>query len=72
MEKFFRKNTEAFLAGIAVLVIGIMSWLFIWSMVYVSQNLDSVFESMSAPTPTVSFNISGAQGLNLKGLVPQK
>jgi hypothetical protein len=70
MKIFFRKHVEGFLIGIALILVGVMLWCFAWGMIYVSQNLDSVFEPKSAGIQTVSFNLSGAQNLNLRGFVP--
>jgi CHASE3 domain sensor protein len=68
---FFRKHLEQFLVGLAVLLIGIMASCFVWGVIYLSQNLDSVFTSKSAEVKTVSFDLSGARNLNLRGLLPQ-
>ena len=70
MEAFFRKHVEKFLMGLAVILVGIMLWCFVWSMIYISQSLDSVFESGSTGVQTVSFNLSGAKSLNLRGFAP--
>ncbi len=70
MEIFLRKHTEGFLTGVAVALTIITFWGFIWGIIYVSQNLDSVFTSKPAGMQTISFNLSEAQNLNLKGLVP--
>jgi hypothetical protein len=71
MQIFVRKHIEGFLIGSAVLLVGVLLWCFFWSMSYVSQSLDSVFETKSAGTQTVSFDLSGAQKLNLRGMAPQ-
>ena len=55
--------------SIALALIGGMLWCFIWGIIYVSQNLDDVFASRSGVIQTVSFNLSGARSLNLKGLI---
>jgi hypothetical protein len=44
---------------------------FVWGIVFVSEDLDSVFGSKPAATQTVNFNLSGAGNLNLRGLVQQ-
>ena len=48
MEATFRKHIEGFLVGFAVILIAAMIGYFMWGMVYISQNLDSVFESKTA------------------------
>jgi|GEM_PF-1156694 predicted thioredoxin/glutaredoxin len=68
---FFRKHMEQFLVGLAVLLIGIMASCFVWGVIYLSQNLDSVFSSKSAEIKIVSFDLSDAKNLNLRGLLPQ-
>jgi len=55
----------------AVILVGIMVYCFVWGMIYISQNLDAVFESKPIGVATVSFNLSGAASLNLRGLAPQ-
>ena len=67
---FFRKHIEEFLLGIALILIGVMLWCFIWGIIYVSQNLSSVFKSGPAEGQTTSFNLPGAENLNLRGSVP--
>ena len=55
--------------GFAIALIAIIVSCFAWGMIYISENLDSVFESKPTVAQTVNFNISGAQNLNLRGLV---
>ena len=69
MKFFFRKHLEGFLVGFTIVLVGIMAFCFVWGITYVSQNLDSVFEARSAETQTISFNLSGAKSLDLRGLV---
>ena len=47
MEIFFRKHIEEFLMGFAVILLGVMIFSFVWGMIYLSENLDSVFEPSS-------------------------
>ena len=70
MEIFFRKHVEEFLIGFAIALIGVMLACFMWGMVYISESLDSVFESKPTTAQTVNFNLTGAQSLNLRGLAP--
>lgn len=71
MEIFFRKHIEECLAACAVILIGVIIGCFVWGMTYISQNLDAVFEPRPVAVQIISFNLSGAQSLNLKGLVSQ-
>jgi membrane-bound acyltransferase YfiQ involved in biofilm formation len=70
MEIFFRKYVEEFLIGFAIVLIGVILTCFVWGMIYISESLNSVFESKPTVAQTVNFNLSGAQNLNLRGLVP--
>ena len=71
MENFFRKHIEGFLTVLALVMVGAMVACFVWGIVFVSEDLDSVFGSKPAATQTVNFNLSGAGNLNLRGLVQQ-
>lgn len=56
--------------GFTVILLGVMIFSFVWGMIYLSESMDSVFEPSSAAANTTGFNLSGAQNLNLRGLVP--
>ncbi len=71
IESFFRKHTEEFLIGFAVVLALVMIGWFIWGMIFISENLDSVFMAKTPPVKTTSFNLQGAQNLDLKGLAPR-
>lgn len=70
MEIFFRKHIEEFLIGFTIVLLSAMVVSFFWGMVYLSESLDNVFEAAPVATKVASFNLPGAQALNLRGLVP--
>lgn len=70
MQAFIRKHIEGFLILAAVVLIGVMAFSFIWGLTFASESVNSVFQPPSAAPPAAGFNISGAQHLNLHGLVP--
>jgi hypothetical protein len=69
MEIFFKQHTEEFLLASAMVLVGVMAWCFIWGMIFLSENLNDIFALPGAGAPVASFNLSGAQSLNLKGLL---
>jgi hypothetical protein len=71
MEIFFRKHIEGFLVAFAIVLIAAMVGCFAWSMTYISESLDAVFEPRPNATQMIGFDLSGAQSLNLRGLVSQ-
>jgi hypothetical protein len=70
MKSFIRKHSEGFLFAGVILLIGVMIGSFIWTIVFTSESVNSVFELPSSAVSVTSFNLSGAQHLNLRGLVP--
>jgi hypothetical protein len=68
MKLFFKRHTEGFLTTFAILLVGITAWCFIWGMAFLVQNLNDIFAAPAIGAQTVSFNLSGAQSLSLKGL----
>jgi hypothetical protein len=69
MKAFLKKHTEGILTASAIFLIGVTAWCFIWGMVFLSQSLDTIFASPTGGPGTVSFNLMGAQSLDLKGLM---
>ena len=69
MKLFLKRHTEGFLTASAIFLVGVTAWCFIWGMTFLLQNLDDIFEAPTVGAQTVNFNLSGAQNLNLKGLL---
>lgn len=69
MITFIRKNLEGFLIAATIILVGVMASCFVWGIVYVSQNLNAALQFKPAVPQATNFNITGAQKLNLHGLV---
>ena len=69
MRSFLGKHLELVLIVSTVVLVGVMAFCFVWSIVFASQNLNAVFQFKATVPQTAGFNLTGAQQLNLRGLV---
>lgn len=69
MKTFIRKHLEGSLIFGTIILIGVLAFSLFWSLTFVSQSVDSVFQSAKPGVQAVDFNISGAEHLNLRGAV---
>jgi len=71
MKKLLRKYPETVLITLAIAFIAIIILYFTWGVGAVVGQVDRVEDSNGAGGGTASFNLQGAQQLNLRGLVSQ-
>jgi len=69
MWKFFKNHSELILAGLTVIFLVIMVAYFFWGIGTLFANLNRSLNAGNAEKVPVGFNLKGAAGLDLRGLV---
>ena len=71
MKSFLRKYEEPLLVVCALLLICLIVAYFVWGIGYVFSEANSALSTNGTSNKGATFNISGAQMLNTRGLVSQ-
>jgi hypothetical protein len=71
MKNFFRKYEEASLVVLALLLVAFIVIYFAWGIGYVVSETDNALDAQGVVAQNGGFNLTGAQMLNLHGLVSQ-
>ena len=73
MQKLFKKHPEAILTVLAIIFLGIIGTYVAWGVGDVGGYVNNALNAKIDVNSYVGFNLSGAQALNLRGLVkPQQ
>lgn len=68
MKQFLKKAEDFALAGIALLIVGILAGFFVRGILFLVQNLSLVITPPSGDQAQASFKLDEAAKLDLKGL----
>jgi len=69
MKHFLRKYPETILIFLVALFLGIIIWSFVWGVGQVVGEVDRASNTKVDAGTAVGFDLKGAQGLDLRGLV---
>ncbi|HUX35461.1 MAG TPA: hypothetical protein VMV71_00320 [Candidatus Paceibacterota bacterium] len=69
MEKFLRSKNELILTAVGILLLILLIFIFIWSINFLAINISAAITSGKSSKASANFDLTGAQRLNLKGLV---
>ncbi len=67
-KNFFKTYQEWFLAGIAIVFLAVLVWIFIWGITNLTIDFGKALTPASAKNQKLNFDLEGASRLNLKGL----
>jgi hypothetical protein len=71
MKQFLKQHLRQSLAAAAFVFLGIIAAFFIWGIATISLSISKVTNSAPQGPNATAFNLKGAAGLDLKGLIKQ-
>ena len=69
MQSFLKKHSDGAITALAGVFIVMLAWSFIWGIMNLASEINRVFNFSPAAVQSSGFDIKGAAGLDLKGLV---
>ena len=69
MEKFLRSKNELILGTVGILLLAALIFIFGWGINFLAANISTAITSGKSGKASANFDLTGAQRLNLKGLV---
>ena len=68
MNKFIKYQYELILGAVAVVLLGILIWIFVWGIGFLAGGVGQAITAGNDKKAGVNFDLEGAKQLNLKGL----
>lgn len=69
MEKFIKSKNELILGTVGILLLVSLIIIFGWGINFLAENISTAITSGKSGRASMNFDLTGAQRLNLKGLV---